>query len=145
VQAGIGETAADESDSALGNLADGAGAVHVTDISRSGQQIRYPALRSGVPTRFSAGTRIVENVWQKGEAPEINRIGFAGTPGLAMSNNKKLMPRCHIRKVPGRKNPVCLVGIKAGPHLWPLICYSAPSRMADVRRLPGSGAGTGSE
>ena len=31
---------------------------------------------------------------QKGELPLISRIGLVETPGLAMSNNRKLIPPC---------------------------------------------------
>ena len=47
------------------------------------------------PTRFSLGTfTSVKKVSQKGDEPEIRRIGFTSTPGESMSISRKLMPSC---------------------------------------------------
>ena len=47
------------------------------------------------PTRLALGTfTSVKNVSQKGELPEISRIGFTSTPGVSMSTSRKVMPSC---------------------------------------------------
>src|SRR6266481_345990 len=47
------------------------------------------------PTRFAFGTSTSsKKVWQNGDAPEMSVIGLVETPGLSMSNNRKLMPSC---------------------------------------------------
>ena len=55
--------------------------------------IVQPALTS--PTSWSLGTfTSVKKVSQKGDDPEINRMGRVSTPSLAISNRIKLMPLC---------------------------------------------------
>ena len=45
------------------------------------------------PTSWSLGTfTSSKKVSQKGELPEMSRIGLVETPGLAMSNRRKLIP-----------------------------------------------------
>jgi hypothetical protein len=49
----------------------------------------------GSPTRLRRGTwTLSKKVSQNGDMPEISRMGFVVTPGLAMSNSRKLMPVC---------------------------------------------------
>ena len=49
------------------------------------------------PTRLALGTfTSLKKVSQKGEWPEISRIGRVETPGLSMSNSRKLMPPCLV-------------------------------------------------
>ena len=66
-------------------------------ISRSWPS-RYLATsqpRFSSPTRLDLGTTTSsKKVSQKGEDPEINRIGLVETPGVCMSNSTKLMPPC---------------------------------------------------
>ena len=51
--------------------------------------------RFSVPTRFSFSTRTSsKKVSQKGDLPLISVMGRVLTPGVAMSNRTKLMPRC---------------------------------------------------
>jgi hypothetical protein len=51
--------------------------------------------RFSVPTRFAFGTFTPsKKVSQKGDLPEIRRIGLVETPGQVMSNSRKEMPRC---------------------------------------------------
>ena len=47
------------------------------------------------PTIWSFGTfTSSKKVSQKGELPLISRIGLVETPGVAMSNSRKLIPPC---------------------------------------------------
>ena len=51
--------------------------------------------RFSVPIRFSFSTRTSsKKVSQNGLLPLIRVIGFVVTPGVAMSNSTKEMPRC---------------------------------------------------
>ncbi len=108
--------------------------------------ISQPPLSS--PTSWSRGTTTSsKKVSQNGDLPEISTIGRVVTPGVSMSNSRKLMPVCFCaeKSVRTRQKIQSALSAYEVQIFWPLTTKWSPRSSARVCSAARSEPAFGSE